>query len=134
VLGRLPFNSLCKTTMSFRFNCYYSAEKPCFFIVDLDQNHSVFHLVREVRGILLSEYRLHPRHDDLQLFKAGFSFSGTKSINTQQTDILLESRTDLPSLAFQWLHPSRQKRDDTSRALIFVFRSAFIRRDSYHRF
>jgi len=38
----LPFalvNSLCKTTMSFRFNCYYPAEKLRFFVVDLDQNY-----------------------------------------------------------------------------------------------
>lgn len=54
-LKDLPLvNSLCKTTMSFRFN---PAEKPRFFVIDLDQNRRVFHLVREVSPeVLLSEY------------------------------------------------------------------------------
>ena len=39
--------------MSFRFN---PAEKPRFFVIDLDQNRRVLHLVREVREMLLSEY------------------------------------------------------------------------------
>ena len=61
--------------MSFRFNCYYPAEKPRFFIVKLDLEDGVFDLVSTTRKLLLSEYGITLSHDDIQLFKACLAFS-----------------------------------------------------------
>ena len=59
----------------FYFHCYYPAEKPRFFTVTLRPQHTVFDLVTKVREVFESAYRLQFTHDEIQLFKARFSFS-----------------------------------------------------------
>ena len=61
--------------MSFHFHCYYPAEKPRFFTVTLRPQHTVFDLVKAIRKLLLSEFELQLTYDEIQLFKACFSFS-----------------------------------------------------------
>jgi len=38
--------------MSFRFNCYYPTEDPCFFAVELGEEDRVNLLVKRVREFL----------------------------------------------------------------------------------
>ena len=61
--------------MSFDFHCYYPGEEEHFFVLELNLNHTVFHLERKVREFLLSEYELRVTRKDLRLFKACFSSS-----------------------------------------------------------
>jgi len=60
--------------MSFTLNCYYPAEDPCFFAVELGEQDRVNILVKKVWE-LLEEYGLNIKLSELQLFKACFSFS-----------------------------------------------------------
>jgi hypothetical protein len=61
--------------MSFHFHCYYPAEKPRFFTVKIHPQDTVFELVMAIRKLLLSEFELQLTYDEIQLFKARFSFS-----------------------------------------------------------
>jgi len=53
--------------MSFTLNCYYAAEDPCFFAVELGEQDRVNILVKKVRE-LLEEYGLNIKLSELQLF------------------------------------------------------------------
>jgi len=59
--------------MSLTLNCYYPAEDPCFFAVELGEKDRVNVLVKKVQE-LLKEYGLNIKLSELQLFKVSFSF------------------------------------------------------------
>ncbi|KIM45564.1 hypothetical protein M413DRAFT_24741 [Hebeloma cylindrosporum] len=70
--------------MSVRFHCYYPAEKPLFFPVDLQQDLLVYDLKSKVRELLLSQFRIQVAHDELRVFKAIVDYS--KIISQEKYD------------------------------------------------
>ncbi|KAF9484913.1 hypothetical protein BDN70DRAFT_917313 [Pholiota conissans] len=92
-------------SQSFNITCYYPAEKPQFFQVEIDLKWIVSRLVKEIRLELRSEFNVEIAHD-IQLFKV--------CITTQP-------REDRRFRALQWLHQQRGECLDDGDLLSSVF-------------
>ena len=70
---RAATHSLFTATMPLTLNCYYPAEDPRFFALELGEQDRVNILVKKTRE-LLEEYGINIKLSELQLFKVCFSF------------------------------------------------------------
>ncbi|KAG5649766.1 hypothetical protein H0H81_002108 [Sphagnurus paluster] len=81
--------------MSFELACYYPAEQPCYFILEIAKHARVTTLLRRVQQELLSGYEVNLSRHHIYLFK---------------TDFGVEPEETVRKRALEWLH--QVKKDD----------------------
>ena len=90
--------------MSVSFVCYFPAENPIFFTIQIPLNEWGSTLLERTQAKLHSWGRKEVEVADLRLFKVASTKSGKQPTDPQQTDVRLSPRKTLQSRALQWLH------------------------------
>ena len=108
--------------MSVTFACYFPAENPTFFTIQIPLNEWVSTLLDTIEAKLHPRGRKEVNADDLRLFKVTSMKSGKQPTDPQQTDVPLSPRKTLQSRALQWLHQQPlDNQIEESETLLSVF-------------